>query len=143
VETYFRTRHYQSIIFLAKSCFFTANHHSEKTKVAPLRKCPHESTASVTIITNSRRINPVSLVTFLKQLKLDKMKKNMGNIDRGIRVIVAIVIAALYFTGTLTGTLGIILLVLAGVFVLTSFVSFCPLYTLIGASTCPVEKTEG
>ena len=67
----------------------------------------------------------------------------MGNIDRGIRVIVAIVIAALYFTGTLTGTLGIILLVLAGVFVLTSFVSFCPLYTLIGASTCPVEKTEG
>lgn len=71
------------------------------------------------------------------------MKKNMGNIDRGIRVIVAIVIAALYFTGTLTGTLGIILLVLAAVFVLTSFVSFCPLYTLVGVSTCPVNKTEG
>ena len=70
------------------------------------------------------------------------MKKNMGNLDRGIRVFVAIVIAALYFTGTLTGTLGIILLVLAAVFVLTSFVSFCPLYTLIGASTCPVEKTD-
>lgn len=66
----------------------------------------------------------------------------MGNLDRGIRVFVAIVIAALYFTGTLTGTLGIILLVLAAVFVLTSFVSFCPLYTLIGASTCPVEKTD-
>ena len=66
----------------------------------------------------------------------------MGNIDRGIRVIVAIIIAALYFTGTLTGTLGIVLLVLAGVFVLTSVVSFCPLYTLIGASTCPVEKTD-
>ncbi|WP_367389150.1 DUF2892 domain-containing protein [Lewinella sp. LCG006] len=71
------------------------------------------------------------------------MKKNMGNIDRGIRVIVAIIIAALYFTGTLTGTLGIVLLVLAAVFVLTSFVSFCPLYTIFGLSTCPVDKTKG
>lgn len=67
----------------------------------------------------------------------------MGNIDRGIRVIVAIIIAALYFTGTLTGTLGIVLLVLAAVFVLTSFVSFCPLYTIFGLSTCPVDKTKG
>jgi hypothetical protein len=71
------------------------------------------------------------------------MKKNMSNIDRSIRVIVAIIIAALYFTGTLTGTLGIILLVVAGVFLLTSFVSFCPLYTLCGLSTCPIEKREG
>jgi hypothetical protein len=69
------------------------------------------------------------------------MKKNMSMIDRSIRVIIAIVIAALYFTGTLTGTLGIVLLVLSGVFVLTSLVSFCPLYTLLGISTCPVEKT--
>lgn len=65
------------------------------------------------------------------------MKKNMGNTDRIIRMIIAVLVAVLYFTGTLTGTVGIILLVLAGVFVLTSLVGFCPLYTLVGIDTCP------
>lgn len=65
------------------------------------------------------------------------MKKNMGTADRIIRVIIAAAIAGLYFTGTITGTLGIVLLVLAGVFVLTSLISFCPLYALVGLSTCP------
>ena len=64
------------------------------------------------------------------------MKKNMGNTDKLIRVIIAVVIAALYFTNTITGTLGIVLLVLAGVFVLTSVISFCPLYAPFGLSTC-------
>jgi len=68
------------------------------------------------------------------------MKKNMGTLDRIFRVVVAAIIAALYFTGTLTGTLGLVLLVLAGVFVATSLVSFCPLYTLFGLSTCPVKE---
>lgn len=68
------------------------------------------------------------------------MQKNMGNLDRIIRVIIAIVIGALYYTGTLTGTVGLVLLVLAVVFVLTSMVSFCPLYRIVGLSTCPVEK---
>jgi hypothetical protein len=68
------------------------------------------------------------------------MKKNMGLADRIIRVIIAAVIAVLFFTNIISGTLGIILLVLAGVFVLTSMISFCPLYTLVGASTCPKEK---
>ena len=68
------------------------------------------------------------------------MKKNMGTADRIFRVIVAVIIATLYFTGTLTGTLGVVLLVLAGVFVATSLVSFCPLYTLVGLSTCPVKE---
>lgn len=63
------------------------------------------------------------------------MKKNMGNTDRIIRVLLAIVFAALYFTGTVTGTLGLVLLVLGVVFVLTSVVSFCPLYTLFGMKT--------
>ncbi len=63
------------------------------------------------------------------------MKKNMSNTDRIIRVVLAIVFAALYFTGTVTGTLGIVLVVLGAVFVLTSVVSFCPLYTLIGMNT--------
>ncbi|MBX9785357.1 MAG: DUF2892 domain-containing protein [Chitinophagaceae bacterium] len=65
------------------------------------------------------------------------MKKNMGTADRIIRVLLAAVFAYLYFSGTVTGTLGIILVVLGGVFVLTSLVSFCPLYTLVGMSTCP------
>lgn len=64
------------------------------------------------------------------------MKKNMGSTDRIIRVLVAIIVAVLYFTGTVTGTLGIVLLVLAGVFVLTSFISFCPLYAPFGIRTC-------
>jgi len=68
------------------------------------------------------------------------MKKNMGNTDRIIRIVIAIVIAALYFTNVITGTLGIVLLVIAGVFLLTSLVSFCPLYTLFGMNTCPAKK---
>lgn len=65
------------------------------------------------------------------------MKKNMGNTDRIIRVILAIVFAALYFTQTVTGTIGLVLVVLGAVFLATSFISFCPLYTLIGMNTCP------
>ena len=68
------------------------------------------------------------------------MKKNMGNIDKIIRILVAIVIAVLFFTNVISGTLGIILLVLAGVFVLTSLMSFCPLYTLVGINTRPKNK---
>ncbi len=68
------------------------------------------------------------------------MKKNMGNTDRIVRVLIAIVIAALYFTGTITGLVGTILLVLAGVFVATSVVSFCPLYTIVGLNTCPAKQ---
>lgn len=68
------------------------------------------------------------------------MKKNMGTADRVIRVILAAIFAFLYFNGTVTGTAGIVLLVLGAVFALTSLVSFCPLYTLLGLRTCPVEK---
>ena len=64
------------------------------------------------------------------------MQKNMNNVDRIIRVFVAAIVGYLYFAGIISGTIGIALLVLAGVFVLTSIVSFCPLYTLLGISTC-------
>lgn len=64
------------------------------------------------------------------------MKPNMGSADRVLRVIVAAVIAILFFTGIIKGTLGIVLLVLAAVFILTSVVSFCPLYVPFGISTC-------
>ncbi|MFN8431967.1 MAG: DUF2892 domain-containing protein [Spirosomataceae bacterium] len=63
------------------------------------------------------------------------MKKNMGLIDRGLRVLVALVLAFLYYNGTLTGTWGVVALVIAVVFLLTSLVSFCPLYTIIGLNT--------
>lgn len=63
------------------------------------------------------------------------MKKNMGSMDRMIRVVVAVVIGVLYFTNVIGGTLGIILLVLAGIFLATSFISTCPLYMPFKLST--------
>ena len=64
------------------------------------------------------------------------MKKNMGSTDRVIRVILAIVFALLYFTGTVSGTLGLVLLILGAIFLRTSVVRFCPLYAPVGISTC-------
>jgi hypothetical protein len=64
------------------------------------------------------------------------MKKNMGSVDKIIRLLLAIVIGVLYFTEVITGTLGIVLLVLALVFFLTSFIGFCPLYYPFGIKTC-------
>jgi len=63
------------------------------------------------------------------------MKKNMGTIDKVVRILVAIVIAGLYFANIISGTVAIILLILAGIFILTSFMSFCPLYLPFGLST--------
>jgi len=65
------------------------------------------------------------------------MKQNMGSIDRTLRIAIAAVFGLLYFNGIVSGTPGIILLVLGGVFVLTSLVGFCPLYTIFGLNTCP------
>ncbi len=64
------------------------------------------------------------------------MKKNMGTLDRILRFLVAAVVAVLYFTGHISGTLAIVLGVLAVIFLLTSFVGTCPLYSLVGLSTC-------
>ena len=64
------------------------------------------------------------------------MKKNMGSVDRIIRIIIAVIVAVLYFTGTISGTIGIVLLILAGVFLLTSLISSCPLYIPFGITTC-------
>lgn len=68
------------------------------------------------------------------------MKKNMGTTDRIIRILLAAVFAYLYFGGIVTGTLGLVLVVLGGVFLLTSLISFCPLYTLFGLNTCTTKK---
>jgi hypothetical protein len=68
------------------------------------------------------------------------MKTNVGNIDRVIRVVLALVFAALYFTATITGTVGMVLLVLGGVFLGTAAIGFCPIYSLVGLNTCPADK---
>ena len=60
----------------------------------------------------------------------------MGTIDRAIRVIIALVVLGLFFGKVITGTLAIVLLVLSAVFVLTSLISFCPLYLPLGINTC-------
>jgi hypothetical protein len=64
------------------------------------------------------------------------MKKNMGSTDKGIRIVVALIIAALYYFNVIEGTLAYILMALAIVFLLTSFISFCPLYLPLGINTC-------
>lgn len=60
----------------------------------------------------------------------------MGNIDRIIRVLIALVVIALYFANVISGTVAIVLLALSGIFILTSLISFCPLYTIFGINTC-------
>lgn len=69
------------------------------------------------------------------------MKKNIGNADRIIRILIAIVFVTLYYTGTLTGIIGIALMILSVVFVATSFLSFCPLYAIFGINSCAAKKT--
>ena len=70
------------------------------------------------------------------------MKKNMGSADKIIRSVIAVVVAILYFTNVITGTLGIVLMVLAAVFLLTSLVSFCPLYAPFGITTCKAKDQK-
>lgn len=64
----------------------------------------------------------------------------MGSLDRILRVLIAIVVVGLYAANMISGTLAIVLLILAGIFILTSFVSFCPLYALFGLGTNKTEK---
>jgi Protein of unknown function (DUF2892) len=63
------------------------------------------------------------------------MKKNMGTVDKVIRILVAVVVVVLYFAHIISGILAIILLIIAGIFIVTSFLSFCPLYLPFGLST--------
>ena len=63
------------------------------------------------------------------------MKNNMGTLDKVVRIVIALVIAGLYFAEKISGTTAIILLSLAIIFIITSFLSFCPLYLPFGIST--------
>ena len=64
----------------------------------------------------------------------------MGNTDRVIRLLLAAIVALLYFTNVISGALAIVLFVVAGIFLLTSIVGTCPLYSVIGVSTCQLKK---
>ncbi|HWH61638.1 MAG TPA: DUF2892 domain-containing protein [Ginsengibacter sp.] len=68
------------------------------------------------------------------------MKRNMGVLDRTIRVLIAAAVAALVFTNAISGAWAIVLMILAGVLVVTSLVSFCPLYAALGCSTFGAKK---
>lgn len=68
------------------------------------------------------------------------MKKNMGGLDRSIRFVVAIVIGLLYWQGIIEGTLAYVLMAVAVIFILTSFISFCPLYRIVNLNTCKVKQ---
>ena len=76
----------------------------------------------------------------LSNFKMIPMKKNMGMTDRTVRALIAAAIAVLYFTEVISGTLGLVLLIVACILLLTTMVSFCPLYLAFGMSTC--KKTE-
>jgi len=68
------------------------------------------------------------------------MKKNMSVMDRWFRVAIALIVSILFITGTVTGTLGIVLLAIGGILLATTIINFCPLYAIFGISTCPIEK---
>lgn len=68
------------------------------------------------------------------------MKTNMGIVDKAVRILAAVVIVTLYFTDQISGIAAIVLLILAGIFILTSFISFCPLYFPFGISTRKKEN---
>jgi len=68
------------------------------------------------------------------------MKKNLGDGDRALRIVIAGLLIILYLLGIGTGVVGAIMLVLAAVMLLTSFAGFCPLYKLFGINTCKIDK---
>jgi len=67
------------------------------------------------------------------------MKTNVRNIDKVVRILAAIVIAVLYFTHIISGTLALLLLLVAGIFLLTSLLEFCPIYWIAGLSSKPKQ----
>ena len=68
------------------------------------------------------------------------MTKNMGNTDKLFRLGIAALIAVLYYMGVITGTIAIVLGIFGVIFALTSLISFCPLYSLVGINTCSTKK---
>ena len=67
------------------------------------------------------------------------MKKNVGNADKSIRVLLAVVVALLYYFNVIEGTLAYILMAVAIILLVTSLINFCPLYRILGVNTCKVK----
>lgn len=70
------------------------------------------------------------------------MKKNLGSADKLIRIILAVTFAVLYFTGTVTGTPGMILLAAGGILLATALISFCPIWAIFGINTCKIRQKQ-
>lgn len=66
----------------------------------------------------------------------------MGSADRIIRILIAVVVAVLYYTNVISGTLAIVLGILSGIFILTSLLGSCPIYTIFGFRSCPIENEK-
>ncbi len=73
---------------------------------------------------------------------MKSMKANLGQKDKAIRLLVAVIVMICYFFNVVTGTAGLILLSIAAILILTSLVSFCPLYTILGINTCKTNQTK-
>jgi hypothetical protein len=73
---------------------------------------------------------------------IKEMKKNMGSTDKLVRVLVAVVAALLVYFEVVSGTFAYILIAVAAIFVLTSLISFCPIYSIFGMNTCKVKKVD-
>lgn len=67
------------------------------------------------------------------------MKRNMGDADKGIRVIIALIVALLYYNDTISGTLAYVLMGISIVLLVTSLINFCPLYKILGVNTCKIK----
>ena len=70
------------------------------------------------------------------------MKTNMGNTDKAIRILIALVIVVLYLTHQISDTIAVVGLIISGIFIMTSVLSICPLYSLFGMNTCEKHNTK-
>jgi hypothetical protein len=86
------------------------------------------------------KVTFLGIIPFFITLKFKCMKKNVGSGDQAIRTLLAAIIIVLYFSNIVSGTIGIVLLALAGVLIATSMAGFCPVYTLLGMNTNEVKK---
>lgn len=68
------------------------------------------------------------------------MKKNLGSLDKKVRILIAIAVAVLYYFNVITGMFAYILMAVAIILLVTSFINFCPLYTILGINTCKIKK---
>lgn len=74
------------------------------------------------------------------KIKYSIMKKNMSNLDKGVRVIIAVVVALLYYFNVVEGTLAYVLMAVAAILLVTSLINFCPLYRVLGVNTCKIKS---